>query len=84
MAIQAHKDPSMLLRIIGITCVNGNTEVDNVTINVTRILEIAQLNEVISVFCALYFSLIREKKSQSHVKNTLFRFQFIVAQSHPL
>jgi pyrimidine-specific ribonucleoside hydrolase len=46
MALQAHKDPSVTFRVIGISCVNGNTEVDNVCLNVTRILEVANLSEV--------------------------------------
>jgi inosine-uridine nucleoside N-ribohydrolase len=39
MCIQAHKKQDLPFRIVGITCAGGNTEVDNVTQNVTRILE---------------------------------------------
>jgi len=51
MALRAHRDPKIPFKIIGITCVAGNTEVDPVTINVTRILEIMGETEVKKYQC---------------------------------
>ena len=46
LAIAAHKDPSRDFHIVGITCVNGNTNVDNVCVNVTRTLKAADALDV--------------------------------------
>ncbi|CAG7821740.1 unnamed protein product [Allacma fusca] len=46
IALAAHKDPNVNFRIAGITCVNGNTTVDNVCTNVTRILQTADALEI--------------------------------------
>lgn len=50
MAIAAHKDPKKKFRILGLTCVNGNTTVDNVCVNVTRTLTAADALDVSNIF----------------------------------
>jgi len=40
MLHQAHCDPENPIHIDGITCVSGNTGIENVTKNVTRILDV--------------------------------------------
>ena len=42
LCLAAHRNPSIPFRIVGITTTHGNCKVDNVTVNVTRILETAQ------------------------------------------
>jgi len=49
MCLQAHKCPSRKFRVAGIVCVNGNTKVDHVTSNVTRLLELAEVTDVSDV-----------------------------------
>ena len=44
LAAAAHKDPEIPFKIVGITCVNGNTDVDNVCKNVLRTLQAAGLS----------------------------------------
>ncbi|CAG7837635.1 unnamed protein product [Allacma fusca] len=39
MCLAAHHDPKIPLKVVGLTCVTGNTAVDNVTVNVTRTLQ---------------------------------------------
>ena len=46
MAITAHQSKNMNFRIVAITCVDGNTKLDNVTRNVTRILETMNAHDV--------------------------------------
>ena len=46
MALAAHQNPNIPFRIVGFTCVQGNTGVDNVTINVTRTLQTAGVSNV--------------------------------------
>lgn len=48
LCLSAHKNPETKLTIVGITCVSGNTYVDNVCINVTRILNAAKVEDVIN------------------------------------
>ena len=48
MALRAHRDPKINFRIIGITCVAGNTELDNVTVNVSTVLEMMHATEVLN------------------------------------
>jgi purine nucleosidase len=38
LAIKAHQDPNESICVVGVVCVNGNTQLDNVTVNVARIL----------------------------------------------
>ncbi|CAG7786792.1 unnamed protein product, partial [Allacma fusca] len=39
MCLAAHRDPHVPFKVVGLTCVTGNTGVDNVTMNVTRTLQ---------------------------------------------
>lgn len=64
LCLAAHKNPEIKLKIVGITCVSGNTCVDNVCINVTRILNTAEVEDVITLF---YLALIYEDQ----IKNEL-------------
>lgn len=52
LCLAAHKNPERKLKIVGITCVSGNTSVDNVCINVTRILNTAKVDDVNNVCLA--------------------------------
>lgn len=38
MVLRAHQDPKSRIKVVGVSCVNGNTGVDNVVVNVARIL----------------------------------------------
>ena len=42
MMLRAHKSIEVPFKVIAITCVKGNTSVDNVTVNVTRVLSVAK------------------------------------------
>ncbi|CAG7822583.1 unnamed protein product [Allacma fusca] len=46
LVLAAHKNSAANLKIVGITCVNGNTNLDNVCKNVTRILNTSDANEI--------------------------------------
>ncbi len=48
MALQAHRKPEMNFKLIGIVCVNGNTSLPNVCVNITRILEEMNATEVLA------------------------------------
>jgi hypothetical protein len=39
LLLKAHQDPENSVKVVGVTCVNGNTAVDNVAVNVARILK---------------------------------------------
>ena len=44
--LAAHRDPSINIRLVGITCVHGNTDVDGVVMNVRRALNAANVSDV--------------------------------------
>jgi len=46
MALEAHKNSSIPFEIEAITCVHGTTSVDNVAINVTRVLRTVKAESV--------------------------------------
>jgi len=46
MVLRAHKDPASRIQVVGVVCVNGNTSVDNVVVNVSRILNTVGESEV--------------------------------------
>jgi len=46
MAVRAQKDPKIPIKIVGITCVFGNTTLDNVTVNVTKVLQTVDATDV--------------------------------------
>ncbi len=49
IALRAHKDENIPWRILGITCVHGNTSLDNVCVNVTRVLQVAELEDEVLI-----------------------------------
>ena len=59
MALQAHRNPQMNFKLIGIVCVNGNTGVNNVCVNVTRILEEMDATEVNYKILYLFLGLLK-------------------------
>lgn len=46
LMLQAHQNQNIPLNIVGVTTTHGNTGVDNVTLNVARILDAALQNDV--------------------------------------
>ncbi|XP_021958071.1 inosine-uridine preferring nucleoside hydrolase [Folsomia candida] len=50
ISLRAHKQADIAWRILGITCVHGNTALDNVCVNVTRVVEVAKLSDEIPIF----------------------------------
>lgn len=52
LLIAAHKRKQ--IQIKAITCVNGNTTVDNVVTNVFRTLDVCEASDVSLVLCTLY------------------------------
>lgn len=45
ICLRAHKEESIHWRIVGITCVHGNTSLDNVCVNVSRVVRLAELED---------------------------------------
>ena len=63
MALAAHQNPDIPFRIVGFTCVQGNTSVDNVAVNVTRTLQTAGISNVSNNFS--YYDYVRQMNSFS-------------------
>lgn len=55
-----------LCEIVAITCVNGNTAVENVLVNVLRILKTVGRETTIPVYKGAMGSLIRDERSHTH------------------
>lgn len=62
------------VKILAITCVNGNTQVDNVTRNTIRILEFSNRTDV------RIFTTQSVQYSNTPVTCEFFRFQYIGVQ----
>ena len=54
--LRAHRDPFKAIRLVGITCVDGNTKLDNVVVNVTRTLEAGNALDVSLIPIIVNFS----------------------------
>ena len=59
--MRVHKDPSKAIRLVGITCKDGNTKLDNVVVNVARTLEAGNALDVslVPIIVAFSYSLCK-------------------------